>query len=288
MSVPVATAGFYADFRGLEGLKADARSQKPDAAREAARQFESLLTRMMLKSMREASLGQGLGDSEETAFYQDMFDQQLAVQISRGEGLGLASRLMEQLVRAGAVGGADAVPGATHGDADRMKFIERIRPQATQAAARLGVAPEAVIAHAALESGWGRHLPSDERGSSFNLFGIKATWRDGAAPVPAMTTEFTNGKADRLPQDFRRYDSLQSGMADYATLLSSNDRYAAALNTGKDIDAFARGLQRGGYATDPDYVQKLTATAASVRHYLDSSALKNADRAPISASGRSI
>jgi peptidoglycan hydrolase FlgJ len=301
MTTASVTPSFYADFSGLEGLKAGARNQQKDAVHEAARQFESLLTRMMLKSMREASLGQGLGDSEETSFYQDMFDQQLAVQISKGEGLGLASQLMQQLVKAGAVKGADAPNGADAAtmpvttpdtDAARATFIESIRPQATQAAARLGVAPEAVIAHAALESGWGRHLPGDDRGSSFNLFGIKATARTGATAVQAMTTEFSDGKADRMTQGFRRYDSLQAGVADYATLLASNDRYAAALNTGSDVHAFAVGLQRGGYATDPDYVQKLTTTAASVRHYLESpnqnTSLKNVANASISESGRPI
>jgi flagellar protein FlgJ len=297
MSTASVTPSFYADFSGLEGLKAGARSQQKDAVHEAARQFESLLTRMMLKSMREASLGQGLGDSEETSFYQDMFDQQLAVQMSKGAGLGLASQLMQQLVKAGAVKGADAPSGAgatampvttPATDAARATFIESIRPQATQAAVRLGVAPEAVIAHAALESGWGQHLPSDTHGSSFNLFGIKATGPNAGSAVQALTTEFRGGKADRLNQGFRRYDSLQAGVADYAALLTSNDRYAAALNTGNDVHAFAVGLQQGGYATDPDYVQKLTTTAASVKHYLDSPGLKNVTKASISGSGRNI
>jgi flagellar protein FlgJ len=297
MTTSSVTPSFYADFSGLESLKAGARSQQQDAVHEAARQFESLLTRMMLKSMREASLGQGLADSEETSFYQDMFDQQLAVQISKGAGLGLAAQLMQQLIKAGAVKGAEATAtptpkGMPANDVTRATFIESIRPQATQAAAQLGVAPEAVIAHAALESGWGRHLPGDERGSSFNLFGIKATARDAASAVQAMTTEFTAGKADRMTQGFRRYDTLQAGVADYATLLASNDRYAAALNTGSDVHAFAVGLQRGGYATDPDYVQKLTTTAASVRHYLESpglnTSLKNVANASISGSGHTI
>ncbi len=289
MSTSSVTPSFYADFSGLEGLKAGARNHQQDAVREAARQFESLLTRMMLKSMREASLGQGLGDSEETSFYQDMFDQQLAVQMSKGDGLGLASQLMQQLVKAGAVNGAETTTAqAADTDAARATFVENIRPQATQAAARLGVAPEAVIAHAALESGWGQHLPGDERGSSFNLFGIKATGRSAGTAVQALTTEFSDGKADRMIQGFRRYDSLQAGVADYATLLTSNDRYAAALNTGSDVHAFAAGLKQGGYATDPDYVEKLTATAASVKRYLDSSSLKNVTNASISGPGRNI
>jgi flagellar protein FlgJ len=236
----------------------------------------------MLKSMREASMGQSLGDSEATSFYQDMFDQQLAVQISKGEGLGLASRLMEQLVRSGAVrgdaAGADAVAAPTipagNGipvtqatDAERMNFVEQLRPLATQAAAQLGVAPEAVIAHAALETGWGKHLPAADSGSSFNLFGVKAGASSGPV-AQAMTTEYIDGQPTSLPQDFRRYDSLQAGMADYTSMLGGLGRYASALHTGSDVQAFATGLQRGGYATDPGYAEKLVATAHSVRHYL--------------------
>jgi flagellar protein FlgJ len=121
---------------------------------------------------------------------------------------------------------------------------------ATQAAAQLGVAPEAVIAHAALETGWGKHVPMAEGGSSFNLFGVKARASSGAA-VPAMTTEYSDGQSGQLTQDFRRYDSLQAGMADYASILGGLGRYASARN-----------------ATDPAYAQKLVATAHSVRHYL--------------------
>ena len=99
-SAPVNTS-YYADFGRMEALKKTARQDQPAAIREAARQFESLFTHMLLKSMREANLGEGLGDSEQTQFYQDMFDQQLSVQMSQGKGLGLAERLVQQLQRTG-------------------------------------------------------------------------------------------------------------------------------------------------------------------------------------------
>jgi flagellar protein FlgJ len=51
---------------------------------------------------------------------------------------------------------------------------------------------------------------------------------------------------------------------DYASLLGTNSRYASVRNTGSDITAFAAGLQRAGYATDPDYAKKLTAVAAQL------------------------
>jgi flagellar protein FlgJ len=102
MSSPPVAPSFYADFQGLDRLRASAARQDPQALREAARQFEGLFTAMMLKSMREASLGSGMGDSQETQTYQDMYDQQLALQMAHGKGLGLADMLMQQLTRSNA------------------------------------------------------------------------------------------------------------------------------------------------------------------------------------------
>ncbi len=69
-------------------------------------------------------------------------------------------------------------------------------------------------------------------------------------------------------------------VADYAGLLAANPRYAGALNTGADVHAFATALQRGGYATDPEYAHKLVATAAAVRELRAQAALKSASGLP--------
>jgi peptidoglycan hydrolase FlgJ len=274
MSTSAVSPSYYADFNGLERLKGAARADDPAAIRAAARQFESLFTRMLLKTMREASLGDGLGDSEQTQFYQDMYDQQLSVALSQGRGLGLADLLVEQLTRsglaksaAGAGAAATAAPPPTAAVSPQAQadFVRAMTPWAEAAGRRLGVAPDSIIAQAALESGWGRHLPAADGQSSFNFFGVKAQrgWSGGA--VNARTTEFDARGAQRVNADFRRYDSAAAGTADYADLLAGNARYAAALNTGSDVTAFATALQRGGYATDPDYVRKLVATADVVR-----------------------
>src|SRR5580698_8808638 len=111
MSAPVNSPRFYADFNGLAALKNSGSASNPAALREAARQFESLFTSMVLKSMREANLGPGLGDSDATNTYQEMYDQQLAVQMSQGKGLGLADMLVQQLTRSG-LNGSAATSGA--------------------------------------------------------------------------------------------------------------------------------------------------------------------------------
>jgi flagellar protein FlgJ len=56
---------------------------------------------------------------------------------------------------------------------------------------------------------------------------------------------------------FRAYASYAEAFTDYANLLKSNPRYSAALQAGNDPKAFAQGLQKAGYATDPSYASKL-------------------------------
>ena len=80
---------FFADFQGLAALKNDAKQQAPAALKEAARQFESLFTQMLLKSMREANKGFGedsMFGSDQADMYQDMFDDQMAFADVEGQG----------------------------------------------------------------------------------------------------------------------------------------------------------------------------------------------------------
>jgi peptidoglycan hydrolase FlgJ len=276
---PSVAPTYYADFSGLEGLKKNVKADDPAAIRAAAQQFESLFTNMMLKSMREAKLGQGLGDSQESDLYQDMYDQQIALKMAQGKGIGLADMLVQQLTRnraakaaAAATTGQVNAPSAASptsarpvSNSDRISFVKSLEPYAQQASTQLGVSPDTLIAQAALETGWGQHVPATANGtSSFNLFGIKAGSGWSGDSLEAMTSEAAQGQLANVPQSFRSYSSLQQGVNDYVTLLQRNPRYQAALGTQSDVNAFATGLARGGYATDPNYVQKLQATAAAV------------------------
>lgn len=264
---------YYADFNGLNGLKQGAKADEPTAIRAAAQQFESLFTHMMLKSMREAKLAQGLGESQESDLYQDMYDQQLSLKMAQGKGIGLADMLVQQLTRnaaskaaASASPTASSAAGAAPSSVARISFVNSIEPYAEQAAVQLGVSSDTLIAQAALETGWGQHIPATSTGgSSFNLFGIKAggTWSGDAVSAP--TTEYNQGNPSSVTQPFRAYSSVQQGVNDYVTLLQRGSHYSSALGTGDDVSAFAGALARGGYATDPAYAQKLQATAASVK-----------------------
>lgn len=285
---------YYADFAGLEGLKKNVKTDDGQAVRAVAQQFESLFTNMMLKSMREARMGQGLGESQESDLYQDMYDQQIALKMSQGKGLGLADMLVQQLTRnraaqTAATSGNTAVSTPTA----RASFVKLLQPYAEQASSQLGVAPDTLIAQAALETGWGQHLPSASDGSSSaNLFGIKAGSGWSGNTVTAITTEYggAGGGASSVAQPFRAYASVQQGVNDYVTLLQRNSRYSQALGTGDDVGAFGTALARGGYATDPDYVQKLQATVATVkalRAAADTVPLKISTTPPITTAGES-
>jgi flagellar protein FlgJ len=287
MAIESVNPSFFADPTALSGLRKDAAAQSPEALRETARQFESLFTTMMLKSMRSATEGDPLFGSDQQQFYQDMFDQQLAVQLSEGRGLGLADLMVRQLMQGGASSAVDTslepksglgLPLPQAGDSKSLpwpprseaEFIEAVRPAATAAARELGVDPDTVIAHAALETGWGKSVPTDANGQpSFNLFGIKATERWKGASTEARTHEFEAGRMQQVDASFRAYASPDESIRDYVQLLKSNPRYAAALDTGSDTAAFARGLKQGGYATDPDYVTKLTSVAARLKAQAD-------------------
>ena len=266
------------DFKQFAALRRGAQANDPATLREVAKQFESLFTKMMLKSMRDASMGDPMFGSDQGDMYQDMADDQLAVQMSEGRGLGLADMLIRQLSN-GAVSGTSAVkPTAEATPAEREQFISELLPHANEAARELGVDPRALIAQAALETGWGRSQPG---GDSHNLFGIKAGTHWNGASVQANTQEFDAGIATRDVASFRAYGSPRESVDDYVRLIRDNPRYAGAMNTGSDVQAFASALQRGGYATDPDYARKLAAVAAEVGQRIAANPFKSDSAAPI-------
>ena len=120
-----------------------------------------------------------------------------------------------------------------------------------------GVPARLILAQAALESGWGRReIRGDDGSQSHNLFGIKAgkSWKGPV--VEAVTTEYVDGVPQRTKAVFRAYGSYDEAFADYAKFMTGNPRYAQVL-AARDPAEAAHGLQRAGYATDPDYGGKL-------------------------------
>ena len=307
MAISKTDAPAYTDLAGLSKLKRAAGNNDPAAIRTVAQQFESMFTRMMLKSMRDAMGPDPMFGSDQEQMYQGMADDQLSVQLSKGKGFGLADMLVRQLQKMG-VKGADAAVDATNSgtgatapgkggatpgtsaagakaaaaysateraattsstasDAAKTNFVQDLWPQAQEAGQLLGVDPRHLIAQAALETNWGRNVPQDSAGRcSNNLFGIKASDGWTGPTVTGDTQEFQGGIPTNTSAQFKAYATPAQSFKDYVALLRGNPRYSAALNTGGDVQAFATGLQRGGYATDPDYASKIAAVASAVAH----------------------
>jgi len=154
---------------------------------------------------------------------------------------------------------AAATSGTSTQAADQARqFIASILPSVQTAARQLGVTPVAILAQAALETGWGQHAPGN------NVFGVKAGSGWSGGTVQTLTQEFRNGVASVGTAAFRAYQNVSESVQNYAALLS-RPRYQSARDQGNDISAFASALQRSGYATDPHYAAKLVAIARSPR-----------------------
>jgi len=93
----ISTPKIYTDIQGLQNLKRAAREDAAGAAREVAQQFESLFVKMMLKSMRDANFGDEIFGSDQMDTYQDMYDNQMAMELSKGKGIGLADIIVRQI-----------------------------------------------------------------------------------------------------------------------------------------------------------------------------------------------
>lgn len=138
------------------------------------------------------------------------------------------------------------------------QFIQSIKPMAEVVASQTGVNVRALVAQAALETGWGEHVIKNEHGeSSHNLFGIKAGSSWQGETVEVETTEYFQGKPLQVVSSFRAYDNYQESLQDYIDLVSNLPRYQSAWENRTDPIEFAQRLQESGYATDPHYAAKI-------------------------------
>lgn len=279
------------DQSRLADLKRQAGERSPEAIRAVAKQFESLFLQMMLKQMRQA-MASGAGEGEQVGFYRGLADQQLATNLSKTGGIGLARSIEQQIARSmGVELPAEATPAA--GTVERLSaliqplartkaslasganddsatgtsragsggangFVDRIWNGAVSAARALGVPAHFVVGQAALETGWGRSELRQPNGeSAHNLFNIKAGSNWHGPVVEATTTEYVGGVAQKRVERFRSYSSYEEAFRDYAKLITDSPRYAAVRGQGT-AEGFARALSQAGYASDPMYAQKLT------------------------------
>ncbi len=284
-----------ANSAALDALRGKASRDPKGAIREASKQFEALFMQEIMKSMRATTMSSGLLDNSATELGTSMLDQQyatslsgkpgglaevIALQLERQMGLSdtatadsassaealaaaLAARRQAAQVQSGVNEQTSAVQGAT-GAVSRSNggtaqgFVERHTAAAEAAAAESGIPARFMLAQAAHETGWGRkEIRGSDGTNSHNLFGIKAGPNWTGPTVSITTTEVVNGQARKVQAKFRAYGSYEESFKDYAKLISNSPRYAGVMQAGNNAQAFAQGLQRAGYATDPAYAQKL-------------------------------
>ena len=291
-SSPVSSNALAADARSLNTLKLQAGQEKsPAAIKEAAKQFESLFMRELMKSMRQATMKSGMNDSAGENLGTDMLDQQFAVQMSGRPG-GLSDLIAKQLSRqtngadtdfdtaakrpaaalstSGSISraaSASATVGASTG-APAGDFVQKHQDAAARVAAESGIPASFMLGQAGHETGWGRHEIRSRGGApSHNLFGIKAggDWKGRTTDV--TTTEYVGGKPHKTVAKFRAYDSYDESFRDYARLINDNPRYATARQKTSSAQAYAVELKRAGYATDPAYASKLSRAIASAAQW---------------------
>lgn len=156
-------------------------------------------------------------------------------------------------------------------------FVQHLLPMAKQAAQRIGVTPEVILSQAALETGWGQHIINKNDGrSSHNLFNIKADSRWQGDRAATGTLEYRDGVAVKEQAQFRSYNSYQDSFNDYVDFLQTQPRYQDALKQTDNPGQFIDGLHKAGYATDPNYADKIkqimnSSTLAQISQQLEHS-----------------
>jgi flagellar protein FlgJ len=279
-------------------------SSKNKALRSAAEQFEAIFTQMLFKSMRNANSAfeSDLMSSENQKFFEQMHDDQMSSELSKSGSLGLADMIVAQLsshqngeeaesrvamrnaaldtslrlpvdqetaIKAAdeavkVMASVDKTPEQPTTFESPKEFVTSMKPYADSAAKALGVEPSLLLAQAALETGWGKKVIKNSADHSYNLFNIKADRSWQGDKVNKQTLEVYNNIPVKESAAFRSYDSYQSSFNDFVRFLNSNPRYGKALESSDSSESFIRGIHKAGYATDPNYSDKVLSVMKQV------------------------
>ncbi|WP_135445485.1 flagellar assembly peptidoglycan hydrolase FlgJ [Vibrio tasmaniensis] len=301
--------GFIHDIGSLDRLRQQAVSGEEGSEKEAltaaAKQFESIFTSMLFKSMRDAnsSFKSDMLNSQNEQFYRQMQDDQMASELSASGSLGLADMIVAQL-SAGQANDAtedkvrnegfdtslqrpqysgrseDRTPEVQSAQAmsatdvsvakqpvsfdSPESFVASMKPYAEKAASALGVDSSLLLAQAALETGWGSKMIKNSLGNSNNLFNIKADRSWKGDKVATQTLEFYGKTAVKESASFRSYSNFEDSFNDYVKFLNENPRYETALQHQGNSENFIKGIHQAGYATDPNYADKVLRVKAKI------------------------
>jgi flagellar protein FlgJ len=293
--------GFIHDIGSLDRLRQQAvngeEGSEQEALKAAAKQFESIFTSMLFKSMRDAnsSFKSDMLNSQNEQFYRQMLDDQMSSELSASGSLGLADMIVAQL---SAGQGSDQQESKVRQEgfdpalerpkyskkvdrADRQEsvakvaaqpvsfdspesFVASMSPYAEKAARALGVDSSLLLAQAALETGWGSKMVKNSLGNSNNLFNIKADRSWKGDKVATQTLEFHGKTAVKEQASFRSYANFEESFNDYVKFLNENPRYQTALQHQGNSENFIKGIHSAGYATDPNYADKVLRVKAKI------------------------
>ena len=288
-------ADVYTDLNSLERIKYD--EDKDAAIKKVAQQFEALFLQMMLKGMRKSNavFEEGnLLNSSESQYFRDLHDQQLSLSLSHGKGIGIADVLYRQLtsnksnqntavetnfrldnvatiahttkqseskaIDQSSKAASEATPVSQRKAiaSSPEAFIKLVSPLAQQAAQKIGVDKNLLIAQTALETGWGKFVLANENGlSSNNLFNIKSNSNWQGKELLVQSLEFENSTFQPKLSSFRSYETIAESFEDYANFILTHDRYKNARDQAKSPEGYIKELHAAGYATDPHYSDKV-------------------------------
>ena len=247
--------------------------------------------------MRDAnsSFKSDMLNSQNEQFYRQMQDDQMASELSASGSLGLADMIVAQLSAGQA---SDATEDKVRSEgfdtslerpqySDRSEnkvsqvqsasaakqpasfdspesFVTSMKPYAEKAASALGVDSSLLLAQAALETGWGSKMIKNSLGNSNNLFNIKADRSWKGDKVATQTLEFHGKTAVKESASFRSYSNFEDSFNDYVKFLNENPRYETALQHQGNSENFIKGIHQAGYATDPNYADKVLRVKAKI------------------------
>ena len=293
--------------KSREGSGEVKKAALTEAAQQFEAIFMKMLLSSMRKA-QEVLESDSPFNSQSTKFYRDMHDQQMAVELSSSGSLGLSDLIVRQLggddgnFKPSSILRNDGDLATLNKRAAQLlastetnskpanelvaneqnsvnistptfnkpkDFIDALTEPARKAEQKLGVPFAVVIAQAALETGWGQKIIKDNNGtSSNNLFNIKADNRWSGDKVTKETLEFEQGTMVKKNEPFRMYQSIAESVNDYVNFLSNSERYQDALKKPNNVEHFLQGLQQAGYATDPQYANKILATLRTVTNLI--------------------
>ncbi|WP_333913804.1 flagellar assembly peptidoglycan hydrolase FlgJ [Vibrio coralliirubri] len=296
--------GFIHDIGSLDRLRQQAvngeEGSEKEALTAAAKQFESIFTSMLFKSMRDAnsSFKSDMLNSQNEQFYRQMQDDQMASELSASGSLGLADMIVAQLSAGQASDASEEKVRSAGFDASLQRpqysgrseervsdvqsaqvaskakqpvsfdspesFVTSMKPYAEKAASALGVDSSLLLAQAALETGWGSKMVKNSLGNSNNLFNIKADRSWKGDKVATQTLEFHGKTAVKESASFRSYSNFEDSFNDYVKFLNENPRYETALQHQGNSENFIKGIHQAGYATDPNYADKVLRVKAKI------------------------